>query len=203
MDECKKKEDTKRDFRDCLYSHSYFLLNEQINALLEYKDEFNFDKLISELINRKYFEISEDKNERVKVLKEIKGLLNKFNYIDDKMTRNVLFTILDLNSQMNIFELDTFIEYIQVPLYDNSSLYNINKDLRQKIMNNNKQINSSFNQAVQPSYDQDKKLSEKYLKHFYLKEKKPFETFTKYFNENYIKQFYIKMQFYYIFSIKF
>jgi hypothetical protein len=63
-------------------------------------------------------------------------------------------------------------------------------------MNNNKQINSSFNQAVQPSYDQDKKLSEKYLKHFYLKEKKPFETFTKYFNESYIKQFYMKMQFY-------
>ena len=46
------------------------------------------------------------------------------------MTRNVLFTILDLNSKMNIYEFDTFIEYIQVPLYDNPSIYNINKDLK-------------------------------------------------------------------------
>ena len=34
---------------------------------------------------------------------------------------------------MNIFELDTFIEYIQVPLYDNPSIYNIDKKLNDLI----------------------------------------------------------------------
>ena len=194
--ECKQKEETKREFRNCICNHIHLLLNEQIDALLEYKNIFNFDRLVSELINRKYTEISDDKKERVKILKEIKELLNKFNYKDDKMTRNCLINILDLNSQMNIFELETFIEYIQVPLYDNASIYNISNVLRNKIMNNNKQNDCFFNQAIQPSFDQDKKIVEKYLKHFYLKEKMPFDKFNKYFNENYIKNFYSKMQFY-------
>ena len=196
VEECSKKEETKKDFRNIISTHIYSFLNEQIQALLEYKKVFNCDKLISELINRKYSEISDDKNERVKILKEIKKLLNEFQYKDDKMTRNVLVTILDLNSKMNIYELDTFIEYIQVPLYDNPSIYNINKDLRNKIINNQKQNDCFFNQTIQPNYNEDIKLVEKYLKHFYLKKKMPFEKLSKYFNENYIKKFYSKMQFY-------
>jgi len=112
------------------------------------------------------------------------------------MTRNVLFSILDLNSKMNIFELDTFIEYIQCPLFDNSSIYNIDKKLRDKIMSNQRQVDCFDCQIIQPIYDEDRKLIEKYLQHFYLKEKMPFEKLNKYFNENYIKRFYAKMQFY-------
>ena len=151
---------------------------------------------MSELINRKYSEISEDTLERVKTLKEIKKLLNEYQYKDDRMTRNVLISILDLNSKMNIFELDTFIEYIQVPLYDNPSIYKIDKKLKDKIMSNQRQNDCFFCQVIQPNYDEDRKIIEKYLKHFYLKEKMPFEKFNKYFNENYIKRFYSKMQFY-------
>ena len=196
IEECKKKEETKRDFRNFVCNYTYVFLNEQINALLEYKKDFNFDRLVSELINRKYSEISDDKKERVQILKEIKKLLNEFQYKDDRMTRNVLISILDLNSKMNIFELDTFIEYIKVPLYDNPSIYNIDKNLRDKINSNQRQNDCFFNQVIQPNFDEDKKIVEKYLKHFYLKEKIAFEKFSKYFNENYIKRFYSKMQFY-------
>jgi len=196
VDKCSKNEESKKAFRNFICDRTYFLLNEQINALLEYKNVFNFDKLVSELINRKYSEISDNKVERVKTLKEIKKLLNEYKYKDDKMTRNVLFSILDLNSKMNIFEFDTFIEYIQCPLFDNSSIYNIDKKLRDKIMSNQRQVDCFDCQIIQPNYDGDRKLIEKYLQHFYLKEKMPFEKLNKYFNENYIKRFYAKMQFY-------
>ena len=84
VDECTKKEETKVNFRDNISNHLHLLLNEQINALLEHKNVFDGDRLVSELINRKYSEISEDKKERVKTLKEIKKLLNELNYKDEK-----------------------------------------------------------------------------------------------------------------------
>ena len=196
VEECSKNEESKKTFRNLICDRIYFLLDEQIKALLEYKNSFNFDRLVSELINRKYSTISEDKSERVKTLKEIKKLLNEYKYKDDKMTRNVLYSILDLNSKMNVFELDTFIEYIECPLFDNSSIYNIDKKLRDKIMSNQRQNDFFHCQIIQPNYDQEKNLIEKYLQHFYLKEKIAFEKLNKYFNENYIKRFYAKMQFY-------
>ena len=171
IDECSKKKETKRDFKNFFINYIYLFLNEQIKSLLEYKNVINIDRLVSELINRKYTEISDDKKERVEILKEIKKLLNELNYKDDKMTRNVLISILDLNSKMNIFELDIFIEYIKVPLYDNPSIYNISKELKTKIINNQRQNQCYFNQIIEPNYDEDKKIVEKYLKHFYLKEK--------------------------------
>jgi len=111
------------------------------------------------------------------------------------MTRNVLYSILDLNSKMNVFELDTFIEYIECPLFDNSSIYNIDKKLRDKIMSNQRQNDFFHCQIIQPNYDQEKNLIEKYLQHFYLKEKIAFEKLNKYFTENYIKRFYAKCNF--------
>jgi hypothetical protein len=196
IQECVKKDEKKKEFRNYICNNVHLLLNEQINFLLEYKKDFNFDKLISELINRKFSGITEDKLERVKTLKEIKQLLNEYQYKDDKMTRNVLFSILDLNSKMNNFELDTFIEYIQVPLYENPSIYNIDQKLKDKIMSNQNQTDCFLSQIIEPSFDNEKKLIENYLKHFYLKNKLEFKQLNKYFNENYFKRFYAKMQFY-------
>jgi hypothetical protein len=184
VEECSKNEETKTTFRNFICDKIYFLLDEQINVLLEYKNIFNFDKLVSALINRKYSSISEDKAERVKTLKEIKKLLNEYKYKDDKMTRNVLYSILDLNSKMNIFELDTFIEYIECPLFDNSSVYNIDKKLRDKIMSNQRQNDYFHCQIIQPNYDQEKNLIEKYLQHFYLKEQIAFEKLNTSFLNN-------------------
>ena len=192
--ECIKKEETKKKFELFFRCSNNLLLNEQIDVLLEYRNIFNFDRLVSDFLSRKYV-ITIDKKEKLKILKEKKELLNKFKYKDDIMTRYCLINILDLNSQMNIFELETFIEYIQVPLYDNDSFYNISNVLRNKIMNN-KENDNYINEASYINLENDRKIVEKHLKHFYLKEKMPFETFNKYFNENYIKNFYSKMQFY-------
>jgi hypothetical protein len=63
-------------------------------------------------------------------------------------------------------------------------------------MNNNKQNDCFFSQVGHFNYDQDRRIIEKNLKHFFLKEKLPFEKLNKYFNEKYIKEFYTKMQFY-------
>ena len=81
------------------------------------------------------------------------------------MTRNVLITLLDLNSKMNIYEFDTFIEYIQVPLHDNPSFYNITKVLRNKIETNKRQNECFYCQIIQPNNIEDKNIIEKYLKY--------------------------------------
>jgi len=51
-----------------------------------------------------------------------------------------------------------------------------------------------FCQVSQPNYDEDRKIIEKYLKHFYLKEKMPFEKFNKYY-KNILKDFIQKCNF--------
>ena len=194
--ECDKNEETKKQFNVFIVNYIDSFFNEHIYALLEYKSIFNSDTLVCELINRKYSEMSDDKKERVKELKEIKQLLNKLNYKDDQMTRNILITILDLNSKINIFELETFLEYIQVPLHSNAHLYNITKDLSDKIKANNEPKDCYLDQIIQPNETEDEKIIEKHLKHFFIKEKKPLKIFSKYFNEDYLKKFYSKMQFY-------
>jgi len=52
------------------------------------------------------------------------------------MTRNVLLSILELNADMNIYEYETFIEYIEVPKWDISDIYNITQKIREQIKTN-------------------------------------------------------------------
>ena len=75
IEECLKKEETKKEFRNFVSNYIHSFLNEQIYALLEFKKDFNFDRLISELINRKYSEVTEDKLERVKKIKRNKKII--------------------------------------------------------------------------------------------------------------------------------
>ena len=167
-------------------------LNEQINALIEYRKEFCY-----ELISRIYDDRIEDNLERVKMFKEIQKISNKFG--NDKTKRKVLYYILYLNSKMNIYELDTFIEYLQFPIFDNPSLFN--KDLKEKfegIEDQSDYLDSLEIEFKEPTCNEEEEenLIKKYLKHFYLKEKVLFEKFNKYFNTDFIKHFYSKMQFY-------
>ena len=111
------------------------------------------------------------------------------------MTRNVLFSILELNADMNIYEFETFIEYIEVPKFGFSDIYNITPKLREQIKLNNKR-GDLYIQVLPSDRNSENKLIQKYLKHFFLKEKIDFNKLAKYFNENYIKRFYSKMKFY-------
>ena len=93
-EESLKDEKRKEFFQNFFNNNEERLLTEQIEFLLTLKSQFNFDKLIPELIARKYPDQTEDKKERVKILKEIKTLLNDYKFKYDKMTRNVLLSIL-------------------------------------------------------------------------------------------------------------
>ena len=191
VEKCSKDEESLKRFRELVIEGIDHFLNEQINVLLEYKNEFDFDELVTELISRKYYEEPKDNLERVKKLKEIKKLLNEYKFEE----RNVLYSILYLNSKMNIFELDTFIEYIKCPIF-NSSIYHIDKELKEKIEKNELQNDIFDCQIIEPIYDEEVNLVKKCLKHFYLKEKIPFEKLSKYFYTDFITKFYSKMQFY-------
>ena len=166
------KEKKKGYFQKFLSNNKNSLLNEQLEFLISLNSQFNFEKLIPELITRKYPNQIEDKKERVKILKEIKTLLNEYKFKYDKMTRNVLISILELNSEMNIYELDTFIEYIEVPIWDISNMYNITPKIREQIKTNNKQ-RDLYVQILPINRSKEKILIEKYLKHFFMKEKIP------------------------------
>ena len=190
-----KDQKKKESFQNFFRTEESYLLTEHIEYLLTLKDQFNFETLIPELIARKYPNQIQDKKERVKILKEIKTLLNGYKYKYDKMTRNVLLSILELNSDMNIYELDTFIEYIEVPMWDLSNIYNISPKSREQIKSNSRQ-RDLYAQVIPIDRNKERKLIEKYLKHFFLKEKIDFKKVSKYFNENYIKRFYSKMKFY-------
>ena len=126
-------------FQDFFESNEKNLLTEQIEYLLTFNSEINFENLIPELISRKFPQQSEDKKERIKVLKEIKTLLNNYKYKYNKIARNVLLSILELNYELNIYELDIFIEYIELPIYDEDSMYNITPKIKEQIKLNDKQ----------------------------------------------------------------
>ena len=195
VDEIKTDEKKKESFQKFFNNNENNLLTEQIEYLLTFKSSFDFERLVPELISRKYPNQIKDKKEKVKILKEIKELLNNYKYIKDKMTRKVLLSILELNSDMNIYDFDTFIEYIEVPMWDISYVYNITPKLREQIKLNNRQ-RDLYVQVLPIDVDKEKKLIEKYLKHFFLKEKIDFKKLDKYFNEKYIKNFYSRMKFY-------
>ena len=195
IDLIKADKEKKKNFDDFFLDKSKYLLTEQIEYILIFNSLFHLEKLVVELIERKYPYQPKDKKERIKILKEIKTILNKYNYTKDKMTCNVLLSILELNSEMNIYEFDTFIEYIEMPLYDLSDIYNISKELKEKIKSNDYQ-NVLDVQVIYMDKIKEKKLIEKYLKYFFLNDKIDCQKLNKYFNEDFIKIFYSKMKFY-------
>ena len=168
--------------------------NEQIEEILKY-DNFNFIFLYVKLYQRMFSKVSKTKNEEaVKELKEIKKVLSKYKNADG-FIKYIILNILDLNMKSNIFDLDLFIEYIKFPFHD-QSFYNIAQEIREEI--NNKFYEITENKGIDDFslIFNEKTLIEKYIKHFYLKDKVSFDKFSKYFDENYIKKFYSKMQFY-------
>ena len=195
IDQIKKDDKKKEDFENFFKRNENLLLTEQIEHLLTLNASFDFEQLIPEIIARKYPKPIQDKKERVKILKEIKTLLNNYKYKYSKIARNVLLSILELNSDLNIYEFDTFLEYVELPMWDVSYMYNISKKNKEQIRLNSRQ-RDLYVQVIPIDRNKEVKLIEKYLKHFFLKEKMDFKKLNKYFNEGYIKKFYSRMKFY-------
>ena len=136
----------------------------------------------------------ENKEEFVKEIKKSINILSKYKKTEGYI-KYLLLSILHLNCARNCFELDTFIEYIKLPLKNKNYMYNISKKSKKKI---EEYWNILCEEGLEdaPFVKNEQKIIEGHLKHFYLKEKVEFNKFSQYFNENYIKKFYAKMQFY-------
>ena len=174
--------------------------NEHIEEILKY-DKFDFPFLIKELIESvfsKIYGINEEN--QVKELKQLKTVLNKYKKNFQKYIQFILLSILDLNLDLNIYEFDIFIEYIELPLTKDESFYNKIPEVKTKLLKKNSDSSNDdeniFIEKIIKLIEKEKKIIIKYLKHFYLNEKMPFDKINKYFNEKYIKKFYSKMQFY-------
>ena len=190
VDKCKDSGEYKENFITFIKNNKNFLLNEQIEELAEYKNFFYSKTIVLELINRKFF-LNNEKD--IEKLKKFRNIIDKYNIKNDKICRNLLLTLMERYSEQNIYDLDLFLEYIKLPLNNNSSLYNINKDLENQIQN---LTNDFDDNSSDYDFEYETNLISKYLKYFYLKKKVEFEKLNKYFNEKFIKNFYAKMQFY-------
>ena len=166
VNEVSKYEKLKQDLTDFIYPYLNIFLNEQIKILLEYKDVFNFDKLILELISREIsFDNYEDKKENIQKLKSIQQMLKDYYY--DKITNSVLLSLFELNSDLNIYDKDLFIEYIKYPLASRS-IYNLSDDIKEKINKNEKEAENFLDYLRTDKYKEEN-IIRKYLKNFYLR----------------------------------
>ena len=163
-----------------------------------YKYKYIFDILFPEYIEKKYFDIlisknNYDKKEIIKVLTKIKLLLYQNKYKHSISTKKILLIILKYNSELNIYDLDLFKEYISCPLKENNSIYLLTEKAKNEIKNSEK-INIHI---IDLLYDlEDKEIIEKYLKYFLLKDKNYLKDLNKYFKQDYINKFYAKIYFY-------
>ena len=73
----------------------------------------------------------ENKEEFVKEIKKSIKILSKYKRTEGYI-KYLLLSILDLNCARNCFELDTFIEYIKLPLKNKNYMYNISKKSKKK-----------------------------------------------------------------------
>ena len=192
-EECKKNNKNEKRVKECIKAFCENGLIENIESILKY-ETFNCEEFFEILINRMYSKIDmTNKEEAVQELKKIKNILNKYKKTE-VFIKTILLNILQLNAQLNIFELDIFMEYIKLPLNKNINMYNLNSESKKKI---DDYLNILRNSDLEQSFIyKEEEIIEKHLKHFYLKEKIEFNKFNQYFDEYYIKKFYTKIQFY-------
>ena len=200
IDISEKDEKKKEYFKKIIENNKSKLLSEQIEYILSFQSLLNFENLIVELIMRKYPVDIEDKLKKLEILNGILDILYKCNFEYDIISTYILYPILTINTEMNIFEFDTFIKYIKNPLLKDTSRYNISAKIEDKIKNDiNQKREELFREIKQliSYYEYDeRRMIEKHLEHFFLKKKIDYNKLNKYFNESYIKNFYSKIKFY-------
>ena len=156
---CLKEEKKKEYFKTIITKTGQYLFTEQLEYLLTFYSDFNFKDLLYQMIIRKYPIKIKDTAEAVLKLKEIKEILIKCGYKYNIMTRKILLSIMQLNFNMNIYDLDIFLEYIKIPLNYISYIYNITPELEKKLKEDDNE-NEIFDQRI--PYNENK-LIDKYL----------------------------------------
>ena len=188
-------------FKSELISQSNNLNNEQLNYLISLNNPFiNKDNLIGVLLYRKYPNIEESKEEKKKILLEINDLLNKMNYKYEQYKRNVLYTILKNDMEMNIYDLEKFMEYIELPSCNSDSIKTILKIpknlIEQLKVNKTNSNNIQYFQNVERSqFDSEKKLITNYLTHFFRFDNIPMVKFQNNILDQFLKKIYYTTKF--------
>ena len=140
-EECSKYEEKKELFRLVIEQKAEEFSESQLNAFLEYNDIYNFESIIVTLYKRKIKNIDyKDTKKSVNQLKEILDFLKKYNNTEG-LIKWILLRILELNIKINEYDFDIFLEYIKLPLNNDSSFYNINEKIEKQITSNVNKFN--------------------------------------------------------------
>ena len=198
IDEYAKNEEIMSIFQEKIINeYDEYFTYEQLEALYEFKNYFNCDKIFKEMIKRKFYNYKkDDKKEEIKALTEIKLLLFKNNYQNNSSTKELLLILLKLNSDLNFYNWDLFIEYISSPLNENNEIYFLDEKTKSPI-NENENISFDFIEEEYPNIiDKEQEIIENHLRYYLLQDKNNINKFDKYFNKAYLNKFYAKTYFY-------
>ena len=122
------------------------------------------------------------------------------NYKYEQYKRNILYSILKNDMEMNIYDLERFLEYIELPSCNNDRIkdillipINLNEQLKFNQRNNN---NINYYRNVDSSeFNLEKDLITKYLIHFFRFDNIPMEKFINNINNNFLKKIYYTTKF--------
>ena len=197
VDEYSKNEEIMSIFKEKIIDICEGFTYEQLEALYEFKNYFNCDKIFKEMIKRKFYNYKkDDKKEEIKALTEIKLLLFKNNYQNNSSTKELLLILLKLNSDLKFYNWDLFIEYISCPLNENNEIYLLNEKTK-SLINENKYVSFDFIEEEYPNIiDKEQEIIENHLTYYLLQDKNNINKFDKYFNKTYLNKFYAKIYFY-------
>ena len=195
VNEYSKNEEVMSVFKEKIFNNYNNFTYEQLEAIYEFKNYFDCNKIFKEMIIRKFNNYSkDDKKEEIKALTEIKLLLNKNNYQNSFSTKILLLILLKLNSELNIYKWDLFIEYISNPLYEKNEIYLLTEKTESLVSESN--ISFNFEEEYPDIENNEQEIIENYLRYYLLKDKNNINIFDKYFNKEYLHKFYAKIYFY-------
>ena len=196
VDDYSKNEEVMSIFKEKINNNYECFTYEQLEAIYEFKNYFDCDNIFKEMIIRKLYNYKkDDKKEEIKALTEIKLLLYKNNYQNDFSTKTLLLILLKLNSDLNFYNWDLFIDYISCPLYENNEIYYLTEKAK-SLINESKNNSFGFVEEYPNVIENEQDIIEKHLRYYILQDKNNINKFDKYFNKTYLNKFYAKTYFY-------
>ena len=174
------------------------LSNEQIESLIVIQNRssvnLSTNSFIDELIQRKFNTTTSTSTSKQKkeLLMDINALLNKMNMKYQKIKRDCLLNILDINIQLNEYDLSIFEEYVQCPngLSLNNAVYNLSQYNITQIQKYTLNYNNTLINKIAPH--KEREIIEKHLTHFFINANISLSQFSNYFEQQFIYNQYNK-----------
>ena len=117
----------------------------------------------------------------------------KFKLPNNK--RYTLISLLKVNSELNIFDEKLFLEYLELPIFNDSNRYILNKEQIDFINKNSYLKFDFYHNIYKPSNYNEKELIENYLIHFFRFDNVDYKKYENYFKIDYLKKIYYKTKY--------